>query len=105
MCSFAGFINFQHDMCSKKEILSNMTKALAKHGANEENFYFDEHINLECCEQQPMTFSCNENTYVVVFTGQLYNSKELQKELIDNGHKFRGDSNAEIVLKSYIEWR
>ena len=52
-----------------------------------------------------MTVTYNENTYTIVYNGQLYNANDFRKELISLGHKFKGYSDTEVVLKAYIEWR
>lgn len=38
------------------------------------------------------------------YNGEVYNYKELRKELIILGHKFETDSDTEVVFKSYVQW-
>ena len=114
MCGLVGFVNLKHNISDKKDIITDMTKALAKRGPDEENFYIEEHINLGHRRltildaengHQPMITVHNENTYTIVYNGQLYNANDFRKELISLGHKFKGYSDTEVVLKAYIEWR
>jgi asparagine synthase (glutamine-hydrolysing) len=49
-----------------------------------------------------MTFKINDNTYTIVYNGQLYNTNELRKVLEGNGFNFTGHSDTEVLLKSYI---
>lgn len=59
-------------------------------------------IDLSYNAHQPM---CDESKkYWIVFNGEVYNYKEIRKELIVLGHKFFSDSDTEVVLKSYIQW-
>lgn len=51
---------------------------------------------------QPM-FSDNERI-TITFNGEIYNFKELRKELENLGHNFRSHSDTEVILKSYEEW-
>ncbi len=37
---------------------------------------------------QPMSFSYQGNKYTIVYNGQIYNTKELKKILIENGFDF-----------------
>ena len=40
--------------------------------------------------------------YVIVYNGQIYNTKELKEILLNNGFAFEGHCDTEILLKSYI---
>ena len=42
--------------------------------------------------------------YAIVFNGEIYNFIEIRKELISKGHKFRTDSDTEVILNAYAEW-
>lgn len=90
-----------------------MTKALAKRGPDEENLYISKHINLGHRRliiidpkngKQPMSFTYNENTYTIVYNGQLYNTEDIRKELISAGFSFKGYSDTEVILKAYIHF-
>ena len=46
----------------------------------------------------------NQGEYVIVYNGQIYNTKELRKTLTENGFTFYGHCDTEILLKSYIHY-
>ena len=48
------------------------------------------------------TFS--ESEYCIVYNGQIYNTKELRKELEENGFTFSGHCDTEVLLKSFIHY-
>ncbi len=50
---------------------------------------------------QPM--KDNEKNIAITFNGEIYNYKELRKNLENKGHKFSTNSDTEVILKSYIE--
>ena len=52
---------------------------------------------------QPM-FS-NEKRYSVVFNGEIYNFVELKRELVKLGYKFESNSDTEVLLNAFIEWK
>ena len=59
-------------------------------------------IDLTQAGHQPMTSS--DNRFILVFNGEIYNYRELRKDLIGLGHHFKSDSDTEVLLKAWIEW-
>lgn len=59
-------------------------------------------IDLSEGGHQPMVTADGE--HVVVFNGELYNYRELRRELQARGHHFRSTSDTEVVLQSLTEW-
>lgn len=72
----------------------------------EEDVFLEKHVNFECgCVKEKsniMNLLFEENTYTIVYTGKLYNYKELREILEDNGFVIKGKSDKEIILKAYI---
>ncbi len=114
MCGFVGFVNQKHDFENRREILTQMTKKLAKRGPDEENFYLAPHVNfghrrliiLDAKNgKQPMSAKLDDNTYTIVYNGQLYNAKEIRDALKEKGYSFKGYCDTEVILKAFMEWR
>ena len=53
---------------------------------------------------QPMVFSAGEKEYCIVYNGELYNTRELARELETLGHRFLGHSDTEVLLHLYVEF-
>jgi asparagine synthase (glutamine-hydrolysing) len=51
---------------------------------------------------QPM-FSCSRNS-VIVFNGEIYNFKELRRELEGDASVFQTSSDTEVILNGYEKW-
>ena len=111
MCGIVGIVNYKEDISNHKELIKKMTNSLEKRGPDEYGIFCDSHCNLGHRRlsiidiengKQPMKFTIGEITYTIVYNGQLYNSEELKKDLIDRGFKFRTRSDTEVLLKSYI---
>ncbi len=54
--------------------------------------------------QQPMELSWAGEQYTLVYNGELYNTEEIRRELLGEGHRFQGHSDTEVVLHAYAQW-
>lgn len=59
-------------------------------------------IDLSSAGRQPM--SNEDNSIWLVQNGEIYNFLEIRKELIERGHKFKSNSDSEVIIHSYEEW-
>ena len=53
---------------------------------------------------QPLWVSDSGNNYYIVYNGEVYNYRELRKELKNKGIVFHTDSDSEVVLQSFIHY-
>lgn len=113
MCGIAGIIDFEHDLLSQSRTLSAMMDAAAHRGPDAAGSFMTHqaalgHRRLTVVDpaggSQPMTRSLGENTYTIVYNGELYNTPELRSALLDKGHTFFSHSDTEALLLSYVEW-
>ena len=113
MCGFVGFVNLKQKFEYTKEIdlLKKMNNTLSKRGPDEDGFYINSHIALAHKRlividpdggKQPMIEKFSYGEYVIVYNGQIYNTKELKETLTLNGFEFKGHCDTEVLLKSYI---
>jgi len=58
-------------------------------------------IDLRQEASQPMTDG--EHGLTIVFNGEIYNYRALREELAAKGHRFRTESDTEVLLRLYIE--
>ena len=113
MCGIVGFVNYKKDILPYKNVLTQMTDELSKRGPDEDGYYLKEHVALGHKRlividpeggKQPMIENYSFGEYVIVYNGQIYNTKELRETLIENGFEFESHSDTEVLLKSYIHY-
>ena len=110
MCGIVGFVDYHKR--SSKEKLKNMTDVLHHRGPDDSGYsFYDEEkyqiglghrrlsiLDLSKHGHQPMTF---EN-YEIAYNGEVYNFKEIRKELETLGYSFDSDSDTEVILNLFI---
>lgn len=111
MCGIAGVINFDGAPVSRV-FVKRMTDAIRHRGPDGEGQYLDGNlglghrrlsiIDLTDAASQPM-LSDNER-FVISYNGEVYNFRELRKELEEKGVHFHSRSDTEVVLKAYAHW-
>lgn len=110
MCGIAGFHGVADLAFEHKTVLKRMVGALNHRGPDERGIYLDGqtglgHARLSIIDissgQQPM--SSADGNVCVTFNGEIFNYIELRDEMIRRGHRFRTDSDTEVLLKLYEE--
>ena len=109
MCAIAGMIGLDFDHI----VLDKMLSTMARRGPDERGV----HIQEKCCllhsrltvvdpegGKQPMRLSWAGEKYTIVYNGELYNTAEIQAELIKLGHTFESHSDTSAVLHAYAQW-
>ena len=115
MCGFAGIL--RPPGCTRDELAEHagrMSDALAHRGPDDSGLWIDERagialgfrrlaiLDLSPHGHQPM--SSASGRFVVAFNGEVYNFRELRRELEAHGHRFRGHSDTEVVLAAFEQW-
>jgi asparagine synthase (glutamine-hydrolysing) len=58
-------------------------------------------LDLSDAAAQPMR---DDSGAILVYNGELYNFREIRRELEVEGHRFRSTGDAEVVLKALVAW-
>ncbi len=110
MCGITGIFAF--NLVGKMNMihLTNATMALAKRGPDFQDIYHDQFVGLghrrlsiidtSTVANQPMWDESKR--YAIVFNGEIFNYRELRKELEARGISFFSQSDTEVLLKLYI---
>ena len=113
MCGIAGWINLKEYIGSNEKILNDMTDTLLNRGPDASGKWVSNHALLghrrlivvdPAGGSQPMVRNYGDNTYVITYNGELYNTMDLRNTLENYGHKFYSNSDTEVLLVSYIHW-
>ena len=106
MCGINGF-NF-----SDERLIQKMNKKVKHRGPDDLGYFVDNGISLghtrlsiiDLSEKAHQPMFSLDNNYVITYNGELYNFKEIRKELKNKGFKFISNSDTEVVLNSYIAY-
>lgn len=113
MCGITGFIEWRGDLTQHSRLLIQMTETLANRGPDASGTWISGpvafgHRRLSVIDPengaQPMIARHEDQTYAIVYNGELYNADELKNELKQRGHHFLTHCDTEVLLHAYIEW-
>ena len=111
MCGIAGIFHFQTGLPVDAPMLKAMTRSISHRGPDDEGFHLSGSLGLGfrrlsiidlSAGHQPM--SDREKTVWVVFNGEIYNFRELRRELESHGHIFQTNSDTEVIVHGYKQW-
>ena len=88
-----------------------MNQAIEHRGPDEDGFYFSDGVGLAMRRlaiidlksgQQPIHNA--DRTAWIVYNGEIYNYRELRRDLEKRGHRFYTDSDTEAIVHAYDEY-
>ncbi len=108
MCGFVGILG--ENKTVDKKLFENSLYKISHRGPDEKSIQEDSWWKLGFNRLQILDLSSNgrqpmfddEHQVVISFNGELYNYKEIKRELTQAGIKFKGTSDTEVLLKYYI---
>jgi asparagine synthase (glutamine-hydrolysing) len=108
MCGITGKIYLDTSKDVYPDELKKMADSIYHRGPDDEGFYIDKNVGLGFRRlsiidlksgHQPLS---NEDGSVwIVFNGEIYNYKELQEDLLKQGHVFRTNCDTETIVHLY----
>ncbi|MCX8045041.1 MAG: asparagine synthase (glutamine-hydrolyzing) [Desulfobacterota bacterium] len=110
MCGIAGIYKCT-GVHPDRKIIKAMSSAIAHRGPDQEGFFCDETVQLACRRlsiidldtgDQPVV--SEDGQFCIVFNGEIYNYRDIRRELEQRGHIFRTHSDTEVVLEAYRAW-
>ncbi|WP_027153323.1 asparagine synthase (glutamine-hydrolyzing) [Mesorhizobium sp. WSM2561] len=112
MCGIFGIVLKEEGMPVSAEAVERCADALAHRGPDARGLYINRSvafahrrlsvIDINSRADQPL---CDKNTGVTItYNGEIYNYRELKKELQSLGYSFLTTSDTEVLIISYIAW-
>jgi len=111
MCGFVGIVYNDRRRAVDRDTLARAAAQLVHRGPDDEGFYLDGNvglahrrlsiIDLSPKGRQPLG---NEDGRIqIAFNGEIYNFQSLRKDLERRGHRFRSDTDTEVIVHLYEE--
>jgi asparagine synthase (glutamine-hydrolysing) len=109
MCGICGIVDFSGETVPQ-EVVHGMTDTLWHRGPDDAGYHFEPgvglgHRRLSIIDvkggQQPL--SNEDQSLWLTFNGEIYNHLELRSVLESKGHRFRTNSDTEVIVHLYEE--
>ena len=91
MCGICGFTG---KLENREDVIAKMTAVITHRGPDSDGFFSDDNISMGFRRLSIIDLDTGhqpiyneDKTLVLTFNGEIYNYKELKKELIEKGHK------------------
>jgi asparagine synthase (glutamine-hydrolysing) len=110
MCGIFGILNLDGSPADKGR-LHAMARTTVHRGPDDEGFYLDGACGIGMRRlsiidlsggHQPIANA--EATLTLVCNGEIYNFRDLRRELEAAGHRFKTGSDSEVILYGYAQW-
>lgn len=110
MCGIAGILDFKANV-SRSRIIS-MTDIMAHRGPDGEGHFLGAGLALghrrlailDLTEAAHQPMQTDDERFIITYNGEIYNHREIRKNLEALGHQFKSRSDTEVVLKAYAQW-
>ena len=111
MCGITGIVHLDQTPVADRQV-QRMTDTLAHRGPDGQGIFIDAQVGLghrrlaiidpSAAGCQPM--STADGHLTLTYNGEIYNFRELRRELENLGYRFNSRTDSEVVLHAYQEW-
>jgi asparagine synthase (glutamine-hydrolysing) len=109
MCGINGILHLQSQKKVDSRILTKMRDSLEHRGPDDKGLFIEKNIGLghrrlsilDVTSAGHQPFLSDDERFVMVFNGEIYNFKEFYPELKSSGFDIRTNSDTEVLLKLF----
>ncbi|HET7454337.1 MAG TPA: asparagine synthase (glutamine-hydrolyzing) [Solirubrobacterales bacterium] len=111
MCGICGLVAGERERGPDREAVARMSGRLVHRGPDDDGLFCEGQVALAARRlsiidlaggHQPI--ENEDGSAVVVQNGEIYNYRELKRELEGAGHRFATDCDTEVLVHAYEEW-
>ncbi|MCI1965569.1 MAG: asparagine synthase (glutamine-hydrolyzing) [Oscillospiraceae bacterium] len=109
MCGLCGFTG---EIIDRDAVIQNMTDVITHRGPDSLGIYTDADISMGFrrlsiidLKQGDQPITNEDGTLVVMFNGEIYNYQQLREILVAKGHRFKTNTDTEVLVHGFEEWR
>jgi asparagine synthase (glutamine-hydrolysing) len=111
MCGICGIFNYESRVPADLDVVQSMAAAILHRGPDDDGFHADGELALGMRRLSIIDLAggaqpiANEDrSHWVISNGEIYNFRELRRELEASGHVFATRSDTEVIVHAYDEW-
>ena len=111
MCGICGIVALDSRSRVQDSVLLQMNETLAHRGPDGEGVYLTpaaglamRRLSIIDLQTGDQPIANEEQTIWVVYNGEIYNFKQIRRELERKGHRFRTETDTEVIVHAYEEF-
>ncbi len=106
-----GLVGFTGEVTDRDAVIKKMTDRIIHRGPDSSGVYTDgsiamgfRRLSIIDLNQGDQPIYNEDKSLVLMFNGEIYNYKQLREILIADGHKFRTNTDSEVLVHGFEEW-
>jgi len=111
MCGICGILYFGRERNVEEALLRKMCASIIHRGPDDEGILIDKNIGIGIRRLSIIDLTAGhqpihneDETVWIICNGEIYNYKEIRKELKEAGHRFYTNSDTEVIVHLYEEF-
>lgn len=110
MCGICGFMG---EVLDRDEVIKRMTDVITHRGPDSSGVFAGDGVTMgfrrlsiiDVGNTGDQPIYNEDRTLVLTFNGEIYNYQDLRKELLEKGHKFYTNTDSEVLVHGFEEWK